>query len=290
MPKKNAAAAAEPSVAPAVKAKPAAKATGTVAAPKTRAKAAIAEPVGAPQAVSTSTTKATTVKKKAAEPGEAAVSTENAPKTAKPATAAPPETAVATITKAKAAELDGKIDAQIKGLGDQLAKAYLAVGAFLKEMRDTGGYAHLGHETWEAYLDSKKEYGRTYLSYLYKLGQATGLDAFVGQGMSGTKLIEFAKRTDYPGMIPRLIEATWEEVKDSPVRETAVRLGKFVAEHPEFRRERGKGKGGGRPRLTLRDRLEREWAALGTDGDRDEYVATLRAFAREKRPRRKDEV
>jgi hypothetical protein len=222
-------------------------------------------------------------KKKAEPPAEKAVAI-----TAKAKVAVKAAKSVPTTAEAMAAELDKKIDAQIKGLGDQLAKAYLAVGAFLKEMRDTEGYAHLGHETWEAYLDSKKEYGRTYLSYLYKLGQATGLDAFLAQGMSGTKLIEFAKRTDFPEKIPQLIEATWEEVKDAPVRETAIRLGRFVAEHPEFKKVKGAGKGSGRPRLTLRDRLEKEWAALTTDAERDEYVSALRTFARDKRPRRKE--
>lgn len=185
------------------------------------------------------------------------------------------------VAEADARRLDASINERIRKASEDLAQTYLEVGALLKRMRESEGFLKLGFEKWEHYLDSKTEFGRSYLSYLYKIGSAGDLKAFLERGMSGSKLIEFAKRTDFPEKIPQLIEATWEEVRDKSARETRVVLDNFVREHEaEYRRE--KPKKVGRPRLTVKNRLEKEYRAL-PESERSAFISLIKEFVREQK-------
>lgn len=192
------------------------------------------------------------------------------------------ETAIG-ITEGDARSLDQQIDDKIRGVSEQLALAYLEVAAALKKMRDSKGYTYLGHATWEKYLESKKEFGRSYLSYLYKLGQAGDLKGHLEEkGIPGTKLIEYVKRTDYPEKLPQLIEATWEEVKDVPVRQMGVQLNKYIEKHAKEYKKPKSGKTGGRPKLTMAEKLDKQYRSLSGKEKKD-FLAQVQQFLEAKR-------
>jgi hypothetical protein len=172
--------------------------------------------------------------------------------------------------------LDAEINAKIAECSEQLARVYLELGRSLVLMRDSKGFKALGFPKWENYLDSKRDFGRTYLSYLYKLGKAGELEQYLDQGMSATKLIEFAKKTT-PEKVGILIEATWEEVKERSVKDTDKFLSEWVAKH---QKEFGRAKTGskaGRKKLTLVQRFDSQYKKLSTK-DRKDYLAQMVQF------------
>lgn len=176
--------------------------------------------------------------------------------------------------------MDSTINAKLRENSEHLARAYLELADLLRSMSETGGYKLLGYDKWENYLATKSEFGRTYLSYLYKLGLAGDLRPYLDQGISASKFIEFAKRTDYPEKIPQLIEATWEEVRDKSVRETGKVLDGYVASHQEEYRRPRKRTGAGRPKLTWQQRFRGQFEALD-EAQRAQYVGQMKAFLKE---------
>jgi hypothetical protein len=138
---------------------------------------------------------------------------------------------VEPLSKDAAEILDASINEQIKSCSQALASAYFKLAKSLQEMKKGKGYRQLGKGSWEEYLQSKSEFGRTYLSYMLKIGRVgdtTPLEGFVQQGLTATQLIEYVKATDYPEKLPEVIEATWEEVKGKSVTETRQALKKHI--------------------------------------------------------------
>lgn len=129
--------------------------------------------------------------------------------------------------------LDRAIDGKLASVSGLLAKSLLEVGVMLNEMQTSKSYQALGFPRWESYLKSKRQYGRTYLSYLLKLGKAGDLSRALKMGLGGTQLIEYAKATDLPEKIQQFVDATWDSVKDAPTRDLQARLRQYVGDHFE---------------------------------------------------------
>jgi hypothetical protein len=189
----------------------------------------------------------------------------------------------ATIKEGEARALDATINEKIRSCNEKLAVAYLDLAGALKEMNETRGYLLLVDEqgkpfqNWEAYLASKREFGRTYLSYLFKLGRAGDLKQYLDKGMAASVFIEYAKKVDYPEKIPQVIEATVNEVKDLPVRKAAEVIGQYVAEHKdEFKRERKKT-GAGRKPVEFRQKLHKLYMDK-PESERDGFLKEVQAF------------
>jgi hypothetical protein len=143
------------------------------------------------------------------------------------------------ITAPEAKTLDEAIDNRIKSANDSLVQHYLALADDLQRMQVTKGFEYLGFKTWVAYLASKNDFGKSYLSYLLKLAKAgrANLEPLMRPGMSATKLIAYAKATDFPEKIPALIEATWASVEALSVRETSRVVLAYAEGHSdEFRK------------------------------------------------------
>ena len=117
--------------------------------------------------------------------------------------------------------LDRAIGARLARKEQNLATDYLAVGRGLAEMQATRGFRLVGHPTFEGYLRARPTFGRTYYSYLIKLGRAGGLEP-LPQGIGGAQLVEYAKATDYPDLVGRLIGETWDDVRGLTVRRMAA--------------------------------------------------------------------
>lgn len=133
------------------------------------------------------------------------------------------------VTNQSAAEaLDAQINQKIADCTGKLVRAYLDLAISLKQMRDTAGYKHLQFTSWEEYLESKREFGRTYLSYLYKLGQVEDLHQYADKGLSASQLIECAKvasRNEIAGLLATTVEA----IKGKTVKQTREILREHVA-------------------------------------------------------------
>lgn len=184
-----------------------------------------------------------------------------------------------------AEELDKEIDRKLIETGSRLAISLLALGKDLAAMHASKGYQRLGYRLWEHYLESKRQYGRTYLSYLLRLGQAGELAEVQAFGLSGSQLIEYAKHTDLPAKIPQLIRETWSEVEGTSVRAMGRHLREYVDERSdEFRK---------RPRPILAPRRARQWVhrikkqlEKLEPHEQSEYLLELEQLIREYRSRR----
>lgn len=185
-------------------------------------------------------------------------------------------------SRRQAAEaLNTQIDKSIRSASNQLAQAYLDLAALLKQMHDSGAFRLIAggeYATWGAYLASKQEYGRTYLSYLWKLAHAGDLRRFVDEGVSASKLVEVAKHTDYPERIPALLEATWGQIRDLTVREAGRHVREYVDAHPATYKRPRKASRRGRPRTPLSQRLRRQFEAIPGAQERDQFLSQVRIF------------
>lgn len=183
------------------------------------------------------------------------------------------------ITEEKVAQdLNRQIDAKIRECSDNLARGYLELASLLNVMRSGKAYTFLGFEKWGDYLASKKEYGRTYLLYLYRLGQAGDLQRYVDQGVNPAKLIEYAKKVP-PTKIPELIDATWELIKDKSVREASKELDAYVSANPGFQGKRRKNTTR-TVRVGWKDRLKKEYKELQAS-EREAFIKELQSFLSE---------
>ncbi|MBC7544600.1 MAG: hypothetical protein H7338_17910, partial [Candidatus Sericytochromatia bacterium] len=146
-----------------------------------------------------------------------------------------------SISPQESRALDEAIDNQIKTANDALVQHYLTLAENLHSMHVGRGYEALGFRSWTAYLDKKNTFGRSYLTYLLKLAQAGkhNLEPLMRPGMSATKLITYAKATDFPDKIPQLIRATWSQVAPLSVREAERVVKAYVASHAEAYRKAG---------------------------------------------------
>lgn len=168
------------------------------------------------------------------------------------------------VEEQKALELDQAIDQNIHKLGSQMAETYLTIGQQLKEMKNTEGWKFLGkgYDSWSEYLNSKTTYGKTYMSYLLRLGMADQkkLAEQLEKGLTGTHLIEYAKATTKPDKIPTLIEKTWGKISDQPTRDGAKVIKAYVAKNKTLFKDGGKG--GGRPKASLEQKVRTFLAKL----------------------------
>lgn len=134
----------------------------------------------------------------------------------------------------------------------------------------------LGCPTWEKYLATKQQYGRTFLSYILKLGHAGDIEHQVARGISGSQLVEFAKACGYPEKISPLIEAKWEDVGHLSVRKMREALREHVAEHHDDFRKPGKPRWTRSRRTELKSLLNRRYKALNLKEDRAKFLQELR--------------
>lgn len=176
--------------------------------------------------------------------------------------------------------LDQTIDAKIRNCNENLVRAYLELASCLKEMKATKGYMLLGYGKWESYLASKTQFARTYLSYLCKLANAGDLSEYLDQGMTPSKLIAYAQSVAIPEKIPEVIEATWHEIKDQPLRSAAKAIKDFVAEHPEEYLKPGKVKTYGRQKTYWKALFKRRFEKLSPE-EKFQFLDGLREFQEE---------
>lgn len=180
--------------------------------------------------------------------------------------------------------LDEAIAARLARKERDLAADYLAVGRGLVEMQATRGFRLVGHATFEGYLKSRPAFGRTYFSYLIRLGRARDLEGCLPASIGGAQLVEYAKATDFPDRIGQLVAETWDQVGGLTVRRMAAALRAHVAERRETYRKPGWG-GGARKRPGIVRRVAKLLDKLGPEERQllvealDEVLAAHRAGA-----------
>ena len=180
-----------------------------------------------------------------------------------------------TISKEEAEVLDSQINSEIHSSSKLLMDSYFRIAAPLYEICKGKGYAHLGCKTAKDYLDSKKEYGRSYLYHLLKLGEVGESNLKHLNEMTPSKLIEFVKYSDKAEEIPQLIEAKWAEVKDKSVRETRKELAEYVSKHKAPKKKKV-----GRKKKTYLQRFETEYEKVT---DKTDYLKQIMFFVGEQR-------
>jgi hypothetical protein len=161
------------------------------------------------------------------------------------ATTKPTGLLLADLTPAEAAALDQEVDQHIQTYGRQSIELYLALGSCLAKLHAGRGYKALGFPYWKDYLAAKPDFGRTYLSFILKVGEAKELgklaiEPYVAEGLNGTQLLTYAQMTDQPDKIQDLIAATWPDIKGKGVREAEKSLRAYVDAHWETYRKRPK--------------------------------------------------
>jgi hypothetical protein len=177
--------------------------------------------------------------------------------------------------------LDGAIAERLARKERNLAADYLAVGRGLVEMQNTRSFRHVGYPTFEGYLAARPAFGRTYYSYLIRLGRARDLEP-LPPGIGGAQLVEYAKATDYPELVGRLIGETWDDLRGHTIRRMAAALRLHVEAQGQVYRRPGRGSTAWRrPGIvhrvaTLLDRLGPEERGLMLEA-LDEVLAGHRA-------------
>jgi hypothetical protein len=147
--------------------------------------------------------------------------------------------------------LDEAIAARLARKERDLAADYLAIGRGLVEMQATQGFRLVGYSTFEGYLKSRPAFGRTYFSYLIRLGRARGLEGSLPAGIGVAQLVEYAKATDFPDRIVQLLAETWDQLGGLTVHRPtdgrrATRLrGRAPRDLPETRLGRGRAEAPG---------------------------------------------
>lgn len=192
-------------------------------------------------------------------------------------------TGTGSADQTSAQMLDTRINERMRLAAKDLAQAYLEVASLLKQMHDTGGFKTLEggiYTTWGAYLGSKEAYGRTYLSYLWKLAQAGDLTRFVEAGISGSKLVEVAKHTDFPDRIPELLDETIKDIGPLSVREAAKHVRAHVEARADHYKRPKKASRRGRPRMALHVHLSRQYESLASDHERQVFMDQIKTFLR----------
>lgn len=149
------------------------------------------------------------------------------------------------LTPAEASGLDHEIDRHIATHGRQSVELYVALGRCLAKLHAGRGYKALGFKHWKDYLAAKPDFGRTYLTYILKIGEAAELghlelDALVADGLNGSMLLTYAQMTDQPDKIQDLMAATWHDLKRKGVREAEKSLREYVDAHWSTYRKRPK--------------------------------------------------
>ena len=168
--------------------------------------------------------------------------------------------------------LDRAIGARLARKEQNLAADYLAVGRGLAEMQATRGFRLVGYPTFEGYLKARPAFGRTYYSYLIKLGRARGLEP-LPPGIGGAQLVEYAKATDYPDLVGWLIGETWDDVRGLTVRRMAAALRAHSEERRDVYRRPGRD-AGARRRPGIVGRLAKLLDKLGPD-ERAQLIGAL---------------
>lgn len=136
------------------------------------------------------------------------------------------------LTLEEAQLLDQEIDEHLEGC-DRLLRHYLEAGHRLARMQETKAYTALGYHTLKDYLASKKRFGRTYWSFLLKVGKGGDPQRFIELGMHPGVLIEYARLIGRPEKLHELVDATWGDVKDLPPKEAGKTLKQFLEIHGE---------------------------------------------------------
>lgn len=187
-----------------------------------------------------------------------------------------------TLSPDEASRLDKRIDTSIANWAESTATYYLELAKDLHLMKVAKGYKKLPakYEHFKDYLADKVNLERTYVTYLLRIAAAEGLEKFVAQGITGTKLIEAAKVTTFPDKIPEIIEATWEDVKDASSREATKIYQKYTSGKSEEFKKARKGTVGGAPKKTWKEKIETQFKNI-PEAERGEYVRELQAYLRE---------
>lgn len=136
--------------------------------------------------------------------------------------------------------LDEAIALRLARKEENLAADYIAIGRGLVEMQSTRGFKLVEYPTFEGYLKAKPTFGRTYYSYLIKLGRARDLELYLPSGIGGAQLVEYSKATDFPDKIGALIAETWSKLAGLTVRDLATNLNFHISEHSEVYRKPGR--------------------------------------------------
>jgi hypothetical protein len=149
------------------------------------------------------------------------------------------------LSAEEATALDREIDQHIQSHGRQTVELYLALGRCLAKLHAGRGYKALGFQHWKDYLATKPDFGRTYMSFILKVGEAAeqghlALDPFMAEGLNGTLLLTYAQMTDQPDKIQDLIAATWPEIKGKGIRDAEKALRAYVDAHWETYRKHAK--------------------------------------------------
>lgn len=193
----------------------------------------------------------------------------------------PEGTSIAPSQKSAARALDAQINKKIADCSGKLVRAYLDLAKSLKQMRDSEGYTHLDIEfkSWEEYLESKREFGRTYLSYLYKLGQVEDLQQYADKGLSASQFIECAKVAS-GNEIAGLLAETADAIKDKTVKQTREHLREHVAAKRLQRVSTASTEKRGRKPDPWKKRFQNQFNALPKQ-EQDKFLLDMRAFLSE---------
>ena len=126
------------------------------------------------------------------------------------------------ISKEEADILQERIRQTVERVAQNLTRDIIDIARDLRTVRETNAWAYYT-DTWTRYLEDYREFSRSYMFNLAKLGQAGDetLEKLLEMGLGATQLVEYARLAPSPDQIEPLVNRTWSDVKTLPVKEMA---------------------------------------------------------------------
>ncbi len=178
-------------------------------------------------------------------------------------------------------EAANELHLRIRGGAKRLATDFAMIARDLQVVREAQAWAYFA-PTWSDYLADFREFSRSYMFSLAKLGQAgfDTIEKLVSMGIGGTQLIEYARLAPSASKIEDLVDQTWGEVSGLPVREMAKTVRDKVAALYPKTEARGKTKVIRRPsRKAVKAKMRKLYASWSEDERAAMFEVAMEATA-----------
>lgn len=186
---------------------------------------------------------------------------------------------IPTITREEADIIQVRIREKVERVAQSLATDIIDIARDLREVHRTKAWAYYT-ETWTSYLEDYREFSRSYMFNLAKLGQAGDetLQKLLGMGLGATQLVEYARIAPTPEQIEPLVKKTWQSVKGLPVKEMAKTV-RETAQGIQPPKKAAPGKPRGRKPKEWIERFKDLYDLVPTEQQSD-FAKAVRSFLR----------
>jgi hypothetical protein len=188
-----------------------------------------------------------------------------------------------SVSREQAETMHIRLRNRVTKAANNLAADVIEIGKDLRDIKAKNAWAYFS-KSWTEYLEQYREFSRSYIFSIAKLGQADekALKKFLDLGIGATQLIEYARLAPSASEIESLVDTTWEEVKELPVKQMAEKVKEKVVEIKPLKTKSAEtaGKPRGRKPRTWLKRFEDLYAQVPLE-EQAAFAKAVRKYLRE---------